>query len=96
MDGVWVFSGGGDFPAAIFTTRDLADMWIASHELSGTLTKYPLDIGLYEWALNRGAFKPIRPDQSGARFIERFSSASLEHYHYEDGRNCQEKQFPTT
>ena len=57
MDGVWVFSGGGDFPAAIFTTRDLADMWIASHELSGTLTKYPLDIGLYEWALNRGAFQ---------------------------------------
>ncbi len=30
-----------------------------------------------------GAFKPNRPDQKEARFIGRFTSASLEHYHYE-------------
>lgn len=82
MDGVWVFNGGGDFPAGVFTTRELAEAWIAKHGLAGVLTKYPLDVGVYEWALGCGAFKPRRPDQSGPRFVGRFSSASLEHYHY--------------
>ena len=85
MDGVWVFNGGGTFPAGVFTTRENAEAWIARHRLTGTLTKYPLDVGLYEWALERGAFKPKRPDQSGPAFVARFSSASLEHYHYTDG-----------
>jgi hypothetical protein len=89
MDGVWVFNGeSSNFPSAVFTTRERAEEWIALHKLTGTLTKYPLDIGVYEWALNRGAFKPKRPDQSGPRFIGRFSSASLEHYHYEEGVCC--------
>jgi len=89
MDGVWVFNGGGDFLAAVFTTREGAEAWIAQHKLSGVLTKYPLDIGVYEWAIGCGAFKPKRPDQSGPRFIGRFSSASLEHYHYEAGENAE-------
>jgi hypothetical protein len=89
MDGVWVFNGGGDFPAAVFTTRERAEVWIAQHKLSGVLTKYPLDVGVYEWAIGCGAFKPKRPNQSAARFIGRFSSASLEHYHYEAGQNAE-------
>lgn len=47
MEGVWVFNGGGDFPAGVFTTRELAEAWIAKHRLVGVLTKYPLDIGVY-------------------------------------------------
>jgi hypothetical protein len=85
MDSVWVFNGSADLPAAVFTTRELVEAWIAKHGLSGVLTKYPLDVGVYEWAIGCGAFKPKRPDQSGAQFIGRFSSASLEHYHYRDG-----------
>ena len=87
MDSVWVFNGSnGVFPSGVFTTRDLAEAWIAKHGLSGTLTKYPLDIAVYEWAIERGMFKPKRPDQSEASFIARFSSAGQEHYHYTDGK----------
>jgi hypothetical protein len=88
VDGVWVFNGGGGFPAAVFTTRELAEAWIAGHRLTGVLTKYPLDVGVYEWAISVGAFKPKRPDQSEPRFIGRFSSASMEHYHYTDGAHA--------
>ncbi len=83
MDGVWVFNGGGTFPAGVFSSRQQAESWIAKHGLTGVLTKYPLDVGVYEWALASGSFKPTRPDQKEARFIGRFSSASLEHDHYE-------------
>jgi hypothetical protein len=86
MNEVWIFMGGGPHPSGVFSTRPLAEEWIVRHGLDGTLTKYPLDIGIYEWALASGAFKPRRPDQSGAKFVGRFSSASLEHYRYEQGR----------
>jgi len=29
MEAVWVFNGGGDFPAAVFSTREKAEAWIA-------------------------------------------------------------------
>ena len=86
MESVWVFNGvGATFPAAIFSDREKAEAWIARHGLSGTLTRYPIDEPIYEWAIVRGFFKPTREDQSGAAFIQRFSSASQEHYHYEAG-----------
>ena len=86
MDNVWVFNGdGATFPAGVFSTREKADAWIARHKLSGTLTWYPIDEAVYDWAITRGHFKLKRPDQSGAEFIQRFSSASQEHYHYEAG-----------
>ncbi len=86
MGGVWVFNGiGGSFPAAVFSSRPKAEEWIAHNQLSGTLTLYPIDEPVYEWALVRGFFKPNREDQSGAKFIQQFSSASQEHYHYESG-----------
>ena len=86
MEAVWVFNGaGGNFPSAVFTTRERAEEWIVKHRLTGCITKYPLDIGIYEWAIEAGTFKAKRPDQSEPQFIGRFSSAYLEHYHYEDG-----------
>lgn len=85
MDNVWVFNGGGSFPAAVFTTREQGEAWIATHKVSGVLTKYPLDVGVYEWAIECGAFKPKWPSHSEPKFIASFSSASQEHYHYTDG-----------
>lgn len=85
IDSVWVFKSGSDFPSAVFTTRELAEKWIAVNKLSGMLTKYPLNVEVYEWAITNGAFKPARPDQSESDFIGRFSSANLEHHHYEGG-----------
>jgi hypothetical protein len=86
MNTVFVFNGeGGHFPGGIFTTRELAEEWIGRHHLSGVLTRYPLDVPVYEWAISSGVFTPTRPEQSGATFIQRFSSASQEHHHYKDG-----------
>ena len=86
MEAVWVFNGThGTFPAAVFSSREKAEDWIIRRRLSGTLTRYPIDEPIYEWAIALGYFKPKREDQSCAAFIQRFSSASQEHYHYEDG-----------
>jgi hypothetical protein len=71
----------------VFTTKLLAEAWISKHKLTGTLTRYPLDLGVFEWALERGYFTPKRDDQTTAEFIGRFSAANQEHHHYEDGRN---------
>jgi hypothetical protein len=86
MDHVWVFNGGGQFPAAVFTTRTKAEEWIAANRVEGTLTKYPLDVAVYDWALAQGYFVAKRDDQRTPQFKGRFGSASQEHYHYQFGR----------
>jgi len=86
---VWVFNGAkSHFPSGIFTSKKLAEEWIRKSRLTGTLTCYPLDIGVYEWALSNGYFTPKRDDQTTPEFIGRFSDASQEHYHYEDGNEA--------
>ena len=83
---VWVFTGPRAlFPAGVFSTKELAEIWIRQHALSGTLTRYPLDDGAYDWATKGGFFTPSKPEHHSAAFIERFSAASQEHYHYESG-----------
>lgn len=85
---VWVFCGDkGRFPSGVFATRDDAEKWIDRHAISGTLTAYPLGEGVYDWSLAKGFFTPKREDQRSASFIQNFSSASLEHYHYENGKS---------
>lgn len=89
MSFVWIFNGlKARFPSGVFTDREAAERWIEQHGLSGTLTAYPLDVGIYDWAVKIGYFKPKRDDQHTAEFIQRFSSASQEHYHYENGKNA--------
>ncbi len=83
---VWVFNGvRSNFPSGIFTERNVAEAWIRDRGLTGTLTLYPVDVSAYDWALSKGFFVPKRDDQRSAEFIGRFSDASQEHHHYEDG-----------
>jgi hypothetical protein len=49
------------------------------------LTLYPLDIGVYEWAIARGLFTPKKDKHRTVEFIGGFTTASMEHYHYEHG-----------
>lgn len=87
MDSVWVFNGArSNFPSGVFSKREIAEKWIREQSLTGTLTKYPMDISAYEWAVSKGHFKPKRPDQESPEFIGRFSDASQEHHHYEEGQ----------
>ncbi len=83
---VWVFNGDKHpFPSGVFTDQTLAEEWIKTNKLTGTLTAYPLNQGVYEWAVERGYFKAKREDQTTPSFIGNFSSASQPHEHYEDG-----------
>lgn len=85
---VWIFVGGKNpNPSAAFSSRESAEEWIGQTKLSGMLTAYPLNVPVYDWAIRKGIFKPSKPYQSSPKFIAGFSSAGLEHYHYEDGVN---------
>jgi hypothetical protein len=81
---VWVFNGNRNhFPSAVFSNKRLAEEWIRRNQLEGTLTAYPLDISIYEWAIEKGYFTPKKPEHVSADFIANFSSASQEHHHFE-------------
>jgi hypothetical protein len=84
---IWIFNGeGGQFPAGAFTSRPKAEKWIATHRVSGTLTAYPVDEGVYDWAMRSGAVTgraKVRGDEP--QFVATFSSAIQEHYHYQNG-----------
>lgn len=88
---VWVFNGSGfaspnhPIPSGVFSARELAETWILKHQLSGMLTAYPVDIGIYDWAVQKEIFKPKQEKHTSPEFIQRFSSASQEHFHYENG-----------
>ncbi|WP_395736540.1 hypothetical protein [Prosthecobacter sp.] len=83
-DFVWIFNGAkGRFPGGVFRLRDQAESWIAEHSLTGVLTRYPVDVGSYDWAVKNGHIKP--KDEHDSNFIGSFSSASFEHHHYENG-----------
>lgn len=85
---VWVFTGNGaNFASAVFSTSAKAEEWILLHRLSGTLTEYPMDTGVYDWAITRGHFTPKKDYQREADFIASFSSASQEHIHFVDGQS---------
>ena len=82
---VWVFNGPRNISRApCFTSRALAEAWIEKHKLHGTLTAYPLDVSVYDWATELGYFRPKSEEQTRPEFIANFSSASQEHYHYDD------------
>lgn len=86
---IWVFSGARkQFPGGVFTKKEIAELWVTKNRLTGTLTRYPVDVGVYEWAIEMGMFRPRKPHESEAEFIGNFSHAGMEHYHYEDGE-CQ-------
>ena len=81
-----MFNGaGGTFPSGAFVERGEAETWISQRRLSGVLTKYPLNTGVYDWAVKLGYFTPKKAEHSAPDFVGKFSSASLEHFHYEDG-----------
>ncbi len=85
-DYVWVFNGArANFPGAVFSSREKAEAWIAAHALEGTLTRYPLDQGVYEWAIAQGHFTPKHARHTTAAFIQSFSSAHQKPYHYPAG-----------
>lgn len=86
---VWLFLGeDARHSSGVFTEREIAEEWIVENDLTGVLTSYPLNVPIYEWAVNNGFFTPKKDYQKSSKFIGRFSCAGLEHYHYENGKRC--------
>ena len=47
MKSVWVFSGvQSPFPSGVFSSKESGEAWISKNGLTGTLTEYPVDIGM--------------------------------------------------
>lgn len=83
---VWIFQGEGTNNCnAIYEKKMDAEMFIKQFSLSGILIKMPLNISIYQWAINCGYFSPTREYMSQPRFVQNFNSAYLEHYHYSNG-----------
>lgn len=83
---IWVVQGSSaSFPSAIFSSREKAVRWIEKYKISGILSKYPLDISIYDWAITQGLFKPKRDDQKTPGFIQNFSTVHIEDSQYIDG-----------
>ena len=86
LEFVYVFqSAGARFPGGTFRSLETAEEWIGKNKLLGLLTAYPLDIGVLEWAKEKGFFTPKKEHHNTPKFIGGFTSASMEHYHYENG-----------
>ncbi|MGE8555433.1 MAG: DUF7710 domain-containing protein [Chryseobacterium jejuense] len=84
---VYLFIGNeAKFPSGVFTTIENAKQWIEKYSLSGILNKYPLDEGLYDWAIKKDFFTAKNEHQKEAKFIQRFTSASMDHWHFENGQ----------
>lgn len=80
---VWVFASGQT--SGVFTSLRGVEAWIGRHQLSGTLSAYPLDEGVYDWSVRSGHFTPNKPHHGSPEQIARFDSAFLPHVHYLNG-----------
>lgn len=87
---VWVFNGAGArLPSGVFASQLLAEAWILKHELSGLLTEYPVDTGVLEWAIATKAFGSAEKKLKEPGFAGRFTSAYMQHFHYELGKRVE-------
>ncbi|WP_419185880.1 DUF7710 domain-containing protein [Rohdeia mirabilis] len=87
---VWIFHGdGARFAGGVFTTEASAREWISGNRLNGVLTEYPLDVGVFHWAIREGLtnMKPetLAAKRDDPRFIGGFTTASQRHVHFVDG-----------
>jgi hypothetical protein len=83
---VWIFLGErAHWPSGVFSSREAAVRWITEHHLTGMITEYPVNAGVYDWAVANGSFRPRKPQHSSPEFIGGFTTAAQEHEHFTDG-----------
>ena len=87
---IWLFVGeGAHFPSGAFEKLETAEAWVVKHSLSGMLSAMPINKGLFEWAIENNALN-MKPEKlemkaNDPKFIATCNTASLDHYHYENG-----------
>lgn len=86
---IWVFNGErAHFPSAVFRSKGAACRWIEQHGLTALLAGYPPDVGVYDWAVANGNFKPKGDRHRTRAFIQTFAGGGQPHYHFENGKGC--------
>ena len=78
---MWIVMGdGGSLPIGVFSSHEKARKWIKKYKIAGYLGKFPVDIGVYDWLVDVGYFKPEKHPPMNR---QTFASGSLEHEHFE-------------
>lgn len=86
MKTVWVFHGANaKFASAVFSEFTHAERWLVANGFSGVLTEYPLDVSVYDFQVGQSLFTPTKDEHRSKDFVQRFTSASQPHFHYENG-----------
>lgn len=73
---LWIFNGNsrdrGELPSGVFLTKENAQKWIEGLGIKGTFTPYPVDISVYDWAIQNQFFTPKIPEHHSREFIAKF------------------------
>lgn len=86
-ENIWIFHGAqARLASGVFTSKEKAEEWIRKYNLTGVLTEYPLDEGVYDWAIKKDLFTVKKDSQAEPLFIQGFTTASQNHFHYENGQ----------
>ena len=86
---VWVFNGMQEGASHVGSSRSLdqAERLDQEEPASPAPSLYtPWTLGSTIGLLPEGYFQVKKPHQATADFIGRFTSASMEHHHYQDGQ----------
>jgi hypothetical protein len=88
---VWLFNGPINLlSGGIFEELEDAEKWVDDNSLTGMLTEYPVNIGVFDWAMQKGLIAMTEEELIERRkepnFIGSFTIASMYHYHYKDGK----------
>jgi hypothetical protein len=88
---VWIFhQNGARHAGGVFEDVATAEAWISGHKLTGLLTAYPLGEGCFDWAQRTGRTcmkeDKLKQKSTDPAFVGSFTTASQEHFHYEDGK----------
>ncbi|HYG76046.1 MAG TPA: hypothetical protein VEK08_13660 [Planctomycetota bacterium] len=83
---VWVFMGQhGTVPMGVWSSLDAAHKYIHDQQLTGSLTRYEVDVPIYDWAKDNGLFKPKNDQQRSIKFKQTFHNHYQEHYTFKEG-----------
>ena len=65
-----------------FMRKHEAETYIFENNLKCMLTKYPINMSVYDWAIQNNFWQPKNDLQKNSKFRAKFNSAYLEHDHY--------------
>lgn len=82
-DYIWIIQSSENLNViGCFIQKSEAERYIIEHKLQCILTKYPVNMTVYDWVIKEDFWQPRNDLQKNSKFREKFTSAYLEHEHY--------------